>query len=246
MLREIKDLRGFTIEAKDGEIGTVHDFLFQGENWTIRYLVVDTGKFLPGRKVILIPDVLGKPDEDEGIFPVDLTKKQVEDSPPIDWAEPISRQLEDKIRLYFGWSPYWVPEQAGTAVFPKSASGEKKREVKERPGPEEPELRSLNEVENYEIKAADGEMGEVEDFLVDDDSWIIRYMVIDTGKWLPGRKVLVSPEWIDGISWAEQDIEVQMTQAAIKKSPEYDPTTPVDREYEVELYEHYGVPKYWP
>ncbi len=190
MLQKIKDLRRFTIEAKDGEIGSIHDFLFQENNWSVRYVVVDPRKYLPGRKVLIIPEALGKPGVNLEVFPVMLTNEQIENSPDMDWAEPVSKEMEEKLHTFFGWPPYWIPEESGTAVFPKSDSGDKKREVREKPGEGESNLRSLNEVGDYSFNAIDGDIGEVSDFVVDDDDWKIRYMVVDTSEWLPGGRLL--------------------------------------------------------
>jgi hypothetical protein len=109
----------------------------------------------------------------------------------------------------------------------------------------DPHLRSTQEVLGYYIHASDGDLGHVEDFIVDDDNWTIRYMVVDTRNWLPGKKVLVAPEWITEVSWGESKVYVDLTQDAIKDSPEYDPTETVNRLYEERLYDFYGRPKYW-
>ncbi len=85
----------------------------------------------------------------------------------------------------------------------------------------------------------------VEDFIFEDDVWTVRYMVVDTRNWLPGRKVLVSPGWINSISWTERMVGVDLTIEAIKNAPEYDFSTPVTREYEVRLFDFYGHHKYW-
>lgn len=109
----------------------------------------------------------------------------------------------------------------------------------------DPHLRSAREVIGYHIQAKNGDIGHVEDFIVDDEAWAIRYMVVDTQNWLPGKKVLVAPVWIESIHWAEAKVRVTLTRAKIKKSPEFDPAAPVNREYEDRLYDFYGRPKYW-
>ncbi len=243
MLREIRPLLGFSVEAMDGDIGSVRDFLFQANNWEVRYLVVDTGNFLSGRNVLIIPEALGKPQEDSEVFPVQLTREQIENSPDMDWAEPVSKEMEENLRLYFGLRFYSIPRQAEVALFPKSIS--EQEEAQEKPDSDESNIRSLDEVEEYSIHATDGKVGHVDDFLVDDDAWMIRYMTVETGNWLSGKTVLISPKWIDGVSWVRREIDVELSREAIENSPEYDPSSPVDREYEARLHEHYGVPKYW-
>lgn len=106
-------------------------------------------------------------------------------------------------------------------------------------------LRSINELINYTLKAEDDEIGRCKDFLFDDRLWVVRYILADTGKWLPGRKVLISLDWIESVSWLENEVKVDVTSEAIKNSPEFDPSQPVNREYEIVLYDYYGRPKYW-
>ncbi|MBK9166200.1 MAG: PRC-barrel domain-containing protein [Bryobacterales bacterium] len=109
----------------------------------------------------------------------------------------------------------------------------------------DPHLRSVREVSGYRIRAADGEIGRVADFIVDTDGWAIRYLVVDTRNWLPGRKVLVAPRWVQSIDWGDRLVHVRLHREDIKNSPEFDPNEPVNREYEARLYDYYGRPRYW-
>jgi hypothetical protein len=106
-------------------------------------------------------------------------------------------------------------------------------------------LRSARQVIGYSIQAQDGEIGRVEDFIIDDNVWMLRYLVIDTGNWLPGRKVLLSTSWVEAITWDDSRVHLTLSQERIKNSPEYDPTLPLSREYETELHEHYDRTEYW-
>ena len=244
MLRSIKHLTGIAIGARDGDIGKVHSFLFDDQSWVIRYLVVDTGRWLPGRKVLIAPTALGRPDWQARVFPVNLTKEQVRHSPDIDTDKPVSRQREAELRKYYDWAPYWgvgygldlppgqyVEADRGTVAVESVRS--------------DVHLRSANEVRGYRIHAADGEIGHVEDFLVSDEEWVIRYLVADTGRWLPGRSVLISPDWVRDIGWDEREVWVDVTKQAIEDSPPYEETDAVSREYETRMYDYYGRPKYW-
>lgn len=251
MLRNVKDLRGYKILASDGEIGKVHEFYFDDQTWMIRYLVVETGSWLFERRVLLSPIALGQPHWDSRLFPVKLTMMQVKNSPLVDTDKPVSRQLEVELHNYYNWPYYWVGGGfAGDImpVLPPPASAEHFKE--ETPASAasaipDPHLRSTREVVGYHIQAKNGEIGHVEDFIVDDEAWAIRYMVVDTQNWLPGKKVLVAPVWIESLHWAEAKVRVNLTRAKIKKSPEFDPAAPVNREYEERLYDFYGRPKYW-
>jgi hypothetical protein len=249
MLRSTKELRGYTICATNGDIGKVHEFYFDDLIWIVRYLVVDTGNWLPGRKVLLWPGVLGQPDWEAHALPVGLTKERVESSPPISADEPVSRQMETDLYTYYGWPPYWRGGLSPLGVGAAAAAETLARAVAEKERTEDqesdPHLRSTREVIGYHIQARDGEIGHVEDLIVEDANWFIRYLVIDTRNWLPGRKVLVSPAWAEEVNWAERKVHVGLGREAIENSPEFDPSLPVNREYEVRLYDYYGRPKYW-
>lgn len=109
----------------------------------------------------------------------------------------------------------------------------------------DPHLRSARVVSGYDIHAVDGEIGHVTDYLVDDKDWVIRYLLVDTRDWLPGRTVLVSPQWIERVDWSETAVHVTLTRAEIETSPEHDPEEPPEREYELLLYKHYERRGYW-
>lgn len=243
MLRSVKELFNFILQAEDGEIGRCKDFLFDDTFWTIRYMVADTGKWLPGRKVLVSPISLGEPGWINRRLSVMLTRQQIEDSPPLDTDAPVSRQFEIKWFAYHGYPYYW----GGAGVWgPDALPGPlyaKKIEL-DSIVPDisdgDNDLRSAKEVKGYHIEATDTGIGHVEDFLLDDRSWTIRYMVVDTRNWLPGRKVLVPPEWIGAVDWAANKVNVRLTADQVKASPEYDPSVPVSREYEKRLYDFYG------
>ena len=246
MLRNVSEILNYVLLARDGEIGRCKDFLFDDEKWTIRYMVADTRKWLPGRKVLISPISLGKPDWSTRRFEVELTRRQIEDSPLLDEDAPVSRQYEILYGNYFGTSSYWDGANVwGSHPNPALLRGELDKLATEFEGPEENHLRSVKEVNGYHIQAADGDIGHVEDFVVDDEIWALRYVVVDTRNWLPGRKVLVSPQWAVAVDWAEEKLRVDLTTDTIKDSPEYEPLAPIDRDYESILHDHYGRPFYW-
>jgi hypothetical protein len=255
MLRRAQNLYGLDIRTEDGDTGAVHDLYFDDQEWIVRYLVADTGCWLPGRRVLLSPLAVEAVREDEGELSVTLTKSQVEHSPDIDLDKPVSRQQLVQLHEYYGWPAYWGGSaMVGTAtvgVYPMVMAGAKRvEEEMEEEGPSEkyrgdPHLRSARAVSGYDIHAVDGEIGHVEDFFISDEDWVIRYILVDTRDWLPGREVIISPQWIESIDWAETAVHVGLTRAQVEISPEFDPQAPPPREYEVGLYEHYGRPGYW-
>lgn len=241
MLRSAKELKGYRVMAQDGDIGKVHDFFFDDDTWSIRYLVVDTGTWLPGRKVLISPLSLGEPRWETTTLAVNLTRDRIENSPRVDADKPISRQREIELHEYYQWVPYWTGYGPAGAPLVQAKRPEESRRKEQG----DPHLRSMREVTGYGIAASDGDMGHVEDFIVEDETWVFRYLVIDTRNWLPGRKVIIAPAWIDDIVWDSRRVVVGLPKDSIKNSPEYDPSTPVNREYEIRLYDYYGRPKYW-
>lgn len=247
MLRKTNELIGYKLSATDGEIGKTEDLLFDDRSWTVRYLVADTGGWLSDRKVVIPRVVLGQPDWATRRFPVDLTREQIEESPPISEHEPVSRQHEASIHKYLRIDPYWLRAPAGAFAFAERAA-EAQAQNKSEAGDdteEDPHLRSHLEVKGYHIKATDGEIGHVEDFVVEDDQWVIRYLVVDPHNLLPGRKVLVAVPWIDKIDWSGSEVHVDLTRDLVKKAPEFDAAAPVNRRFEERLYDYYGRPSYW-
>jgi hypothetical protein len=250
MLRSVKGLYDYKVRAKDDAIGQVDDFFFDDYTWTMRYLVVDIGNWLEGRRVLISPVALGQPRWESRDFPVNLTKQQVELSPDIDTDQPVSRQMEERLHLHYAWPVYWqfVGPMAGpTAVgaWAAARAAREQRVAREQELTGDPHLRSVQEVTGYQIQARDDEIGHVADFIVEDESWLIRYLVVDTGTWLPGRQVLVAAWWIAQVDWAGRKVHVDLDRESIQDSPEFDPSAPVNREYETVLYDYYGRPKYW-
>lgn len=259
MLRSIKDMIGYPIDALDGEIGRCDDFLLDDEHWTIRYLVADTRKWLAGRRVLISPYQFGNPDlaTFRRHFPVNMTRQRIKGSPELDADAPVSRRYEMEMARYYEYYPYWVGTGVwgagvalpmGAAAMGAAASPAVPDDLKpEDDGvdPGDSHLRSAGEVMGYHVSARDGEIGHVEDFIVETTSWTIRWLVVDTRNWLPGRKVIVSPDWFKTIDLGGKTIGVDLDQEPIKNAPEFRPHAAVNRDYEGELYDYYGRPTYW-
>lgn len=255
MLRSAYEMLGYELKSGEETFGKVRDFLFDHDQWTIRWLVADTGTWLPDRKVLISPIALDEPLWDQRVFPVHMSREQIENAPGLDTDAPVSRQYEKHWFDEFGWPYYWAP--GGTvggagvwagALQPQAALMMQQRENKEMdttPETDEEVVRSVSEVRGYHFQAADSDCGHVDDFIVDDESWTLRYMVVDTRNWLPGRKVLVAPDWIKSITWVDRQVICELTKNDIEGSPEYNPSEPVNRAYEQQLYDYYGRPVYW-
>ncbi len=250
MKRSVKSLAGYKIGATDGEIGKVKEFYFDDHSWTIRYLVVETGIWLNERKVLISPQALLKPDWEGKIFPVNLTKEQIKNSPDIDTEQTVSRQQEILLNDYYPWKSYWGgglwSGGMGTSGMmmethePIEVALNNKKNIADEEPPGDPNLRSTHKVNGYSIHAEDGSIGDVEDFIFDDTSWKIDFMVVDTGHWFPGKKVLISPKMIKEINWDSSEVSVNTSVEHIKNSPEYFPAQVLTEDYVINLHNYYG------
>ncbi len=245
MLIKAKTLYDYTLICLDGEIGKAKEFYFDDRHWVVRYLVVDTGSWLTDRCVLISPYAIAAIMKEERHIVVNLTKKQIEDSPSLDSDKPVSRQFEESYYGFYGWPiysggphmwgayPYIIRDRE---QYVKAAEDEKSWD---------PNLRSTYDVSGHHIQASDGEIGHVDDFIIDDETWAIRYLAVDTNNWLPGKRVLVSTQWIERVSWSESKVFVNLTRKNIEQAPEYTEESLLARDYEARLHQHYERPGYW-
>ncbi|CAB3759970.1 PRC-barrel domain-containing protein [Paraburkholderia humisilvae] len=255
MLRNIESLKGCTVAASDGELGLVEELYFDDKAWGIRYLVVKTGNWIDGRRVLISPYSVIRTEPGTLSVHVELTRQQVRDSPSIDTHKPVSRQHEAEYSRYYGYPTYWGgPDVWGVSSYPAfsravlSAGSPQVRAQLPPYGDEPPgdsHLRSTNAVDGYHFAAADGDIGHVSGFIFDDEAWTIRYLTVDTQTWWPSKEVLLSTEWIALIDWFESTISTQLTRDAIKSSPAYDSRIPLARDFETQLFAFYGKAGYW-
>jgi hypothetical protein len=237
-LRKLSDLGGFTLRAQDADIGKIREVFFDDQAWVVRYFVVRTGGWLLGREVLVAPRSVTGVDPEAPGLEVDLTREQVEQSPPVDTEKPVSRHYEEEFYRYYGWEGYWIsgtlmPDASTLPPVPP-------RQTRAEGGPEHPHLRSSEELRGYHIRAADGEIGHVADFVLDDRDWRVRYLVVDTRNWLPGKQVLIAPAWVRSVDWGRRLVAVEPARDVIEEAPAYHPSRLITPEYEVRLYAHYG------
>ena len=261
MLRNLHDLQDDAIRATDGDIGHVKDFYFDDQAWVIRYLVVETGSWLSSRKVLISPIAIGHPDGQERSLPVSITREQVKNSPDIDTDKPVSRQHEREYLGYFDYPLYWgEPGFWGAGMFPNRVMPDfvsTPSVIEPRPGNtdvdastaqhngDDTHLRSCKVVMGYHIHASDGEIGHVHGMLVDEETWAIRYLIVNTSNWWMGHQVLLAPDWIHDVSWIDGTVSLNVTRQQVKDSPPYDQSIQVDRMHEISVYKHYGNMAYW-
>jgi len=224
MLRSLKDLEGYTIAAMDGDIGSVTNFLVDHARWTIRYLVATTGDFFGSHRVLIAPISFRHSDWSTKSFHVQVTMEKAKHAPSIDCDQSISRQDEMDRAVYHAHPSCW-----GLAGVPHGGS----------------HLRGVNELRGYHVHGSDEEVGRVEDFIVDDKSWEVRYLIIETSNAWVGTHVLVAPQWAHPLRSDERKIQLNLSRVAVRNSPAWDADAAVNREYETRLYGHYGRPVYW-
>jgi len=250
MLINSKHLRGLSIHATDGELGTVDELYYEDETWVIRYLTVDTGNWLSGRHVLISPISVLQIDWDAKSLSVNLTKKQVENSPDIDTHQPVSRQHEADYYGYYGYPFYWGgPYLWGTGFYPEdlaaSIAAPSKSLEKIQIESADAHLRTADALIGSHVEASDGVAGHVDGLILDDKTWTIRYLEVATRDWWPGKKILLSPAWVERIKPEDSKLYVSLNREAMKNSPAYEEFSPITREYENQLHLHYNRPPYW-
>ena len=231
MPQSLKNLFGNKLSASDGELGQVKDFYFDDHSWTVRYVVADTGHWLPGRQVLLSPHAFGGLHHDGKFVCVNLRRKQIEDSPSIETHKPVSRQYEEEYHRYYGWPYYWegdglwggmrsfpileLPPKFTTAE-PPTATGPKNKRA-------DAHLRSAQAVNGYHLQATDGVVGHVCDFLMDEKNWAIGELVIKIGHRFTGKEVRIPVNRVTQISYDASKVFVNLTTDAVEHSLAYAP-----------------------
>ncbi|MGC1331134.1 PRC-barrel domain-containing protein [Pseudomonas sp.] len=240
MLRSMHDLTHYTLGATDGDIGEVKDVYFDDATWVIRYFVVETGSWLKSRRVLISTQSIQHCDDETRQLTLSITREQVKASPDIDTHKPVSRQHEMDHLGYYGYPYYW-----GTGGLWNSARADASAPDKVIEPKDNLRLRSGQQVSGYHIQATDGEIGHVDSLLINDASWAVQYLVVNTSNWWVGHKVLIAPEWTEAVSWEEQKVFLDLDRASIQASPAYDEAVALSREHETVLYAHYQRTVYW-
>ncbi len=252
-------INGYAISASDGKIGTISDFLFDDTNWLVRWLVADTGNWLSGRKVLLPSSAIGRLDAEQEECSIKLTMQQIKDSPNIATDRPVSRQMETSVYGHYGYSPFWnsgygymgdvgymggYGYMGGMGGAMPISSGSRRREEEladAQRSRDDVHLRSVEAVTGYHIHASDGEIGHVEDFLVEDGDWSIRYLVVDTKNWWPGKKVLISPQSVKEIDWKDRLVNINVDRRKVEDGPAYDASVAIDRAFDEKFRGYYDI-----
>ncbi len=240
MLQRMKSMQDYAIQATDGIIGRVKDSLFDDAAWVVRYFIVQTDRWLARRLVLISAASISRPDHADKSLSALISKEQVRLSPRFDLRQPLSRADEESHLQHYGHPHYWTQ---GDSLWSGGVS------VGGTPSPDEKLLRthlhSCNTVTGYQVHATDGAIGRIDGLLVEDKTWAIRYLVVNPERGLKSHGVLIAPEWIDDIEWAESTVVLDVSQEAVSAAPSYDPTRDLNRDVESQTYAHYGKDHYW-
>lgn len=226
MLESTHKLIGFSLAAEDGEIGTVKDFYFDDQNWNIRYLVVETGNWLFGRRVLISPFAVQSVSEDQKLLKVNMTKDQVKSSPTIDTNLPVSKQMEKKLNDYYAW-PYYGGAGMGypTTGMVKVARVIKADAVEDSKA--DKHLRSYKHVRDYTVYNPDGYLGETVDFLVNTADWTLPHLIIEMAEPRIGELLLIATDNIASIDFSTYAVSVMLGTAQLERlssiHPDADP-----------------------
>ena len=246
MLRSVKDLEGYAVESRDeGTIGHLHSLLFEDTDWRVEYLVVSTGAWIPGRRVLVRPMGVAGLDASERRIDLTLTREEVKRSPDLDDMPPVSRQEEAKLKAVLQPMALWEPASVSANVYLDPRTALMVEEVLGMHGTvnADPHLRSTREVEGYHVGAIDGAIGHIRDLIVDTGrEWMLEYAVIDAGAFLVHRDVLVHISWMTGIDWEASRVTLDLTRKSVEGAPHFDPHSPINQESEHRLFDYYGLP----
>lgn len=240
MIHGVKELIDTPVTAKDGELGLVREIYLDDQNWIVRYVAVsldDEGD------VLLSPAVFQHREAGSPLTSA-LARETVFGSPRFDLSQPVTRVQETQLHSYYSWPFYWLA--GGLASYPLVELAAEMRENESAAMEDDPQtqhLRGVSLLFDGHIQARDGEIGSISDLLIEDEAWGILYLVVDTGSWLPGKKVLLSPSLVEKIDWLTGEVSMDLSVETIKNSPEYDPYSPVDDEYHRRLRDHYRKPE---
>jgi hypothetical protein len=222
MKRSLKQLLDYSVKATDGEKGNVKDFLFDEDKWIIRYLEIDLGTFFKDRKVLIGRTFLNTPEWSENIFPINITKSDIEKAPKLEKHLPVSLKYEEIYNKFNNQENYWDFQSiTGRILYPQRPIKSPKQELNEKNI--DSNLRSFQEIENYQVHSKDGVFGHICDFIVDDEDWQIVYAIIDTSNWVPWnkKKVIIPINSLVEISYIREEIKLNMNIDKIKNSPKY-------------------------
>ena len=249
MLRNMQEIKSYAVGATDGDFGHVNDLLFDDQSWGVRYFVVQTGSLLMSHKVLVSPYSVAGADWEHRHLALHATRQQVKSSSAFDASKPVTRRQEVCNAKHFGYPYYWAGDVVlGDSLYQpylRPADYLAARAQAAALAADDPHLHSCKAMVGLLVHAKDGDLGHISGMLVDEEGWVIRYLVVDTSNWWMGNQVLIPPDWMTGVSWAHSKANIDLTRSTIKNSPRYESSTALNRAQEANLYDHYGRLNYW-
>lgn len=247
MLMSFRDLRRFEVTGTDGRVGTVDDLLFDDRDTQVRHLVVDTGGMLKPHPVLLAPELIDSVVSEERRVGVTLDRAHIAASPPVESHPPVSRRDEDAVRGYFGLPPLHGVDPGTTADARGRPASEHRGDVAAiereviRRDQADPHLRSAATWLGYGVEGTGEHLGAVDDLLVEPgETWRVRHLVVDTGRWLPGEQRLVATAWIGAVSHDARCVRVDADRERMRQAPDFETAEDIDHGAERWLFRHYG------
>jgi hypothetical protein len=239
-------LESCTLLAADGAVGTIEQFYFGTRQWTIRYLVVNSGCPQAGWRLLISPVAIGDVRPGNREIEIELTRSQVRNSPAVNTHKPLTRRFEARYFDYYGWPAYWETGSSSGSPRPRrSIFGTRRAGNGATARQGDKDLRATTEIKGLAVEARDGFIGQAVDFIIDSRYWVIRYLDIETRGWWQQKHVLIHPGWIEDIDWAGGSARVALSCDALRQAPEFDTSGTIDRDYETRLFNCYGYPGYW-
>ncbi len=237
MLRSMKELFGYSVAAIDGSLGKLEDFLFDERSHDLRYLVADTGGWFDRRHLLVAPAAFGHTHWPARDFPVRISREQAAASPALVADAALSRRHEVALHSFFEWMPYWLSHSNGvpTAHVAAPDGGDEAA----------PSLCRAARLIGYQAQGTDSEIGHVVDFLIDDDQWKVRDVIVDTESWGEPRTVIVSMALFRGIDAAAEKLLVGLTARLVRECPVFDPQAIAGSRSEVVFHDYLGRPRSW-
>ena len=213
MLISTRHAYGAVLEGPDGRLGALYDILFDDQSWKVRHLLVSRDRWFHGRQVLIEPEVVERTDWAERKLSVRMTKEQIERCPGPETDLPVARRKARQAAQVLVWEAYW------TGVLDNPVAVEEG----------DSHLRSTKVLNGLHIHCTDGMFGHVDDFVFDDETWTIRYLVVETRNWWPGKHVLVEPSSIRSIRWEDGEIYLSLTREEVLNRPAYEGTVPIEQ-----------------
>jgi len=199
-----RNLYGTSVDASDGRLGNIIDFLFDDQRWHVGHLVLNAGRWLRRRRVTLPYDTIVMKDwSDRHVFIEGLTRQQIRISPATETRVPISLHESLAEVTIMDWDTYLV--NTTFTDHPWQIS-------------DDPHIHNTRDVVGYHVQGSDGPIGYVSDFVINDESWSVSDLVVNMRNWLPGRQILIPTAHIEEVRGANRSMRISLSRKSIRET----------------------------